>query len=185
MTTPLTIKRITATCAVAFMVFSASVTSVNAAPGALNVDGKDWPEIVASLPAIDIVPPAPTPATVLGEPSERVRTQMFDKKSTPLAGALFTMMILDTKSTYDSNAWCRTCVESNPFAAPFINAGAPVAYTAGIAFDTGVMYIAHRMRNSWNPIIRKIWFVLPVSLAAGHAYAMHHNYQLRKTQPIK
>lgn len=86
-------------------------------------------------------------------------------------------MLVDTKSTFDSVAWCPRCVEGNPYAAPFINAGKPVAYTAGIAFDTGVMYIAYRMRHSWNPAARKIWFVLPVALATGHAMAIRHNYQ--------
>jgi len=188
MTRTRTFKRMAAICAAAFMMLSASVASINAAPRdglGVVIDGKDWPDIVANLPAVEIAPAVEPPAVPsLTMPiviaSRDKSTRMFDRKSAPLAGVLYTMMALDTKSTYDVGAWCRTCVEADPFAAPFIKAGPGAAYAAGLAFDTGVMYVAHKMRHSWNPVIRKIWFVLPVSLAAGHAYAMHHNYQLRK-----
>ena len=177
MTRTLTKRLVTAIVATT-LVFGASVRCLKAANDAPIVDGKDWPEIVAALPVVEMEPTVP-PVTAF-EPS---RDRIFDKKSGPLAGALFTLMILDTKSTYDSDAWCPTCVESNPFAAPFIGAGQPAAYAAGIAFDTGVMYIANKMRHSRNPAIRRIWFVLPVTLAAGHAFAIRHNYQLRQNEP--
>ena len=158
-----------------------SVCTFGAAPlnafsgGDDRFDEKPLPEFIAAMPAIRI--DAYRESRPLRLSTDEPRARMFDTKSTPIAVSLYALMILDTKSTFDSSAWCPRCVEGNPYAAPFVNAGQPVAYGAGIAFDTGVMYLANRMRNSWNPAVRKIWFILPVALAVGHVVAIHHNYQ--------
>ena len=142
----------------------------------LTFDERSLLEFVAAMPAIEIARTSDLDtASIAVDRSPGPR--MFDRKSTPLAAALYALMVIDTKSTFDSAQWCPRCVESNPYAAPFINAGRPAAFGAGIAFDTGVMYLAHRMRQSWNPAIRKIWFILPAGLAVGHAMAIHHNYR--------
>jgi hypothetical protein len=196
MTPQLTIKQpLVSITAALFILGAAPVRAMNAGDDEFPIDERPLTEVVATLPAIEIaalVPVSnPVPASVTSPsyltystylayssaPDRGARRQMFDAKSTPLAIALYSMMILDTKSTFDSTAWCPRCVESNPYAAPFIRAGKPAAFAAGIAFDTGVMYVAHRMRHSWNPVMRKIWFVLPAALATGHVFAMHHNYR--------
>ena len=88
-------------------------------------------------------------------------------------------MAIDTRSTFATKASCPRCIEADPFAALFVNAGPAAAYSAGLAFDTGVIYLSMRMRRSDHAIWRRTWFVLPVGLAAGHALAARHNYGLR------
>ena len=142
----------------------------------LTFDQKSLLELVAAMPAIEVARAADLDTgSIAVDRSPGLR--MFDRKSAPLAAALYALMLIDTQSTFASAQWCPRCVETNPYAAPFIRAGRPAAFGAGVAFDTGVMYLAHRMRQSWNPAIRKIWFVLPVGLAVGHAMAIHHNYR--------
>ena len=142
-------------------------------PVPLSVHERPVDILLATLPSTSLDvnwrSSAPPPGTVA-----------IDKKFKALAAALYTSMIADTKSTFDSRAWCPRCAETNPYAAPFVNAGPDTAYAAGVAFDTSIMYLSARMRTAANPVLRKIWFALPVSLIAGHAWAMRHNYGLRR-----
>ena len=108
------------------------------------------------------------------------RVDATDRKLTVVAAGLYGAMLIDTKSTFESRAWCPRCVEGNPFVAPFVEAGPATTYSAGLAFDTGVIYLAAKMRNASNPAVRRIWFVLPVALTAGHVIAARHNYGLRR-----
>lgn len=105
--------------------------------------------------------------------------KVVDKRFAGLGAALFGTMTLDTYSTFKSNAWCPSCREGNPYAAPFVNRGPAVTYSAGLLFDTGVLGMSAAMRRSANPAIRKIWWAPAVALIVGHGVAIQNNFSLR------
>ncbi|HUL71746.1 MAG TPA: hypothetical protein VLT86_01510 [Vicinamibacterales bacterium] len=109
------------------------------------------------------------------EPSGRVA----DTKFWLTGAALNVSMIVDTKSTFDVLRRCDRCFEANPYAAPFIARGPAVAFTAGEAFDVGVMVIAAKMKGARRPFYRRTWWILPVAIAAGHVMATRHNMALK------
>jgi len=139
----------------------------------LGMEERPLANVLATLPSAAFNSSAP-PSTAAG-------SELSGAGSTvqTVAVALYASMILDTKSTFDSNAWCPRCVEANPFAAPFVKAGPAATYTAGVAFDTGILYLSSKMKRSSHPVLRRIWFIGPVGLAAGHLIAARHNYALR------
>jgi len=94
--------------------------------------------------------------------------------------ALNASMILDTKSTFDVLRRCDRCFEADPYAAPFIARGPVVAFTAGEAFDIGVMVVAAKMKGAKRPLYRRAWWVVPVALTAGHLLAARHNMNLAR-----
>lgn len=103
-----------------------------------------------------------------------------DWKLAALDVSVRALALADVKSTYDTRTRCLGgCVESNPYAAWFINQGPRVAYPATMAFDTGVSYLAYLMRKSSHPVIRRIWFVPQLALIAGHAVAIRQNYGIQ------
>lgn len=113
------------------------------------------------------------------DPTSPKKGKSFDWKMVVLDGSLRGAAILDTKSTYDTKWRCvGGCVESNPYAAWFINKGPHVAYPAAMVFDTGVTVLAVQMRKSSHPVIRRIWFVPHVALIAGHLMAARGNYKI-------
>jgi len=115
-------------------------------------------------------------APVTAEPSH---SKVTDKKFWLLGAALNTSMLLDTKSTFDVTRRCLRCVETNPYAAPFVNRGPAVAFTAGEAFDLGVMAVAAKIRGSRSPM-RRIWWLVPAALTTGHLVAYRHNLQIER-----
>jgi hypothetical protein len=100
---------------------------------------------------------------------------VLDKKFWLTGVALNVSMIADTKSTFAVLRRCDNCVEDDPFAAPFVARGPVVAFAAAETFDVGVMVVAAKMKGSERPGFRRIWWVLPIALAAGHAMAYRHN----------
>jgi hypothetical protein len=86
--------------------------------------------------------------------------------------------VLDTASTFDVMSRCPRCVETNPYVAPFIKRGPRVAFAAGEAFDVGIMAIAAWMRGAPRPAFRKIWWVAPAALTAGHLVAYRLNLRV-------
>lgn len=112
--------------------------------------------------------------------AERSSRQVLDRKFWIVAAALNTAMALDTKSTFDVVRRCDACREANPFVAPFVRRGPAVTFTAGEAFDAGVMTMAARMRGSDRAWVRRTWWVMPAALITGHAIAARHNSNLLK-----
>jgi hypothetical protein len=102
-----------------------------------------------------------------------------DRKFWFTAATLNIAMVADTKSTFDALHRCSRCYEADPYAAPFVNRGPKTAFTAGEAFDVGVMWIAFKMKGSDRPLFRKTWWVVPVALTAGHALATRHNMTIK------
>ena len=107
-------------------------------------------------------------------------SKVADKKFWLVSAALNTTMLLDTWSTFDVMGRCPTCREANPYVAPFVKKGPAATFTAGQAFDIGVMALSAKMKASRKPQIRNIWWVVPVALTTGHALAFHHNQQLAR-----
>jgi hypothetical protein len=87
-------------------------------------------------------------------------------------------MLLDTKSTFDVVGACQTCREANPVVAPFIRRGQAVTFASGEFFDVGVMAIAAKMRGADRSWVRRMWWVAPAALIAGHSIAYRHNVGL-------
>jgi hypothetical protein len=104
----------------------------------------------------------------------------LDKKFWTVATALNVSMAMDTKSTFDVFERCNKCYEANPYARPFVNRGPLVAFTAGQAFDIGLMFTAAKMKGSQHPVFRKVWWVIPVSMVVGHLAAYHHNIHVAR-----
>ena len=115
------------------------------------------------------------PANHIPLPEEK----LIDWKFWTIGAALNGVMIVDLKSTYDSKERCPTCVETNPYAAPFVERGPFCAYIAATAFEIGVMYLAYRMRGSKDPFWRKKWMIPPLVITGLHIYATDGNYRLR------
>jgi hypothetical protein len=63
-------------------------------------------------------------------------------------------------------------------AAPFVARGRALTYTAGEVFDAGVMILAAKARTTDRLHLRKIWWTIPIGLAAGHAFAFQHNVRI-------
>jgi hypothetical protein len=105
---------------------------------------------------------------------------VLDKKFWTVAIALNASMAMDTKSTFDVLERCNNCYEANPYARPFVNRGPVVAFTAGQAFDIGLMYTAAKMKGSKHPVFRNVWWVIPVSITVGHLAAYQHNIRVAR-----
>src|SRR5262249_13876332 len=106
--------------------------------------------------------------------------KVADAKFWIVSAALNTTMLLDTWSTFDVMSRCPTCREANPYVAPFVKRGAAATFTAGQAFDIGVMALSAKMKASSKPQIRNIWWLVPVALTTGHVIAFQHNRQLAR-----
>jgi hypothetical protein len=101
-----------------------------------------------------------------------------DKKFWIVAAGLNTAMLLDTKSTFDVTRWCPNCEEANPFVRPFVERGPALTFSAGVAFDAGVMALAAAMKRSERTWLRRTWWVVPAALITGHTIAWRHNVNL-------
>ena len=115
------------------------------------------------------------PGTSAAQAPEPPVKRAADTKFWLTAAALNAAMIADTKSTLDVMRRCQVCYEANPYAAPFLSHGPAVAFTAGEAFDVGVMVVAGKMKASDNTFCRRTWWVVPIALTTGHMLAYRHN----------
>ena len=102
-----------------------------------------------------------------------------DKTFWLVAAGLNATMLLDTKSTFDVMLRCTSCYEANPFVRPFVQRGRALTFSAGVAFDAGVMAVAARMKRSERAWARRIWWVAPAALMVGHTKAWRHNTNIR------
>ncbi|MFI5177141.1 MAG: hypothetical protein ACHQO8_01170, partial [Vicinamibacterales bacterium] len=105
--------------------------------------------------------------------------KVADTKFWLVGAALNTAMMFDTKSTFDVSSRCAQCYEANKIVAPFVAQGPAVTFVAGELFDIGVMAVSAKMKGSSRPWIRRVWWVAPIAIAAGHAAAYRHNTNLR------
>jgi hypothetical protein len=139
-----------------------------------------WLRLCVLLASVVIVLPLPgvseaqEPTPAAADP-ERPARKVADTKFWLTAATLNVAMIADTKTTFDVMRRCDVCYEVNPYAAPFIARGPVVAFTAGAAFDVGVMVVADKMKGSERALYRRTWWVIPVALTAGHVLACRHN----------
>jgi hypothetical protein len=128
---------------------------------------------------VTLASPSWAQQTTASDPqAQETRAKVADKKFWLVAAALNGAMIMDTKSTFDVDRRCANCVETNPYAAPFVNRGPAVTFTAAETFDMGVMFIAFKMKGSERPQVRNVWWVMPVALTAGHVAAYRHNLKV-------
>jgi len=94
--------------------------------------------------------------------------KVFDKKFLAVSAALWGSTIFDIETTY-SCIRASTCYERNPIIRSFFHAGRPATYGFCAGANGVVLYSSYRLRKSSNPTARKLWWVVPVITAAGHA----------------
>lgn len=94
----------------------------------------------------------------------------IDKKFVGLGVALFTATTFDLETTFNC-VQRHTCRETNPLLAPLIKSGRPATYAFEGGLNTGIMYMAYKLRKSHNPVARKIWWVVPVAGIGLHTFA--------------
>lgn len=97
--------------------------------------------------------------------------RVLDKKFWGLAAGLATATIYDIETTYAGLNRCETCRESNPLMRSFVEKGRPTLYGVTMGVNTGIMYAAYRLRNSNNPSLKKLWWVIPVVAIGLHGTA--------------
>jgi len=94
--------------------------------------------------------------------------RVFDKKFLAVSAALWGSTILDAETTR-SCMGLGACREENPIMQPFFKAGRPATYGFYAGANSALLYSSYRLRKSSNPTARKLWWVVPVITAAGHA----------------
>jgi hypothetical protein len=96
--------------------------------------------------------------------------KIVDTKFVVVASSLVASTIFDVETIFTAinNHGAR---ELNPFMRPFVNAGRPATYAFVAGVNTGIIYASYRMKKSANPDFRKIWWLMPVTVAASHAIA--------------
>ena len=94
--------------------------------------------------------------------------KVLDKKFWSLAAGLAAATIYDIETTYAGLNRCKTCRESNPVMRHVVEAGRPTLYGVAMGINTGIMYVAHRLRNSNNPSSKKLWWLPPVIAIGVH-----------------
>lgn len=102
--------------------------------------------------------------------------QAYDWKLGTMWAALSTSTALDTWSTFQIQSRCPiNCAERDMFAKWAIGQGPSVAYPAGFAFDASVIAFSAWLRESNNPHLRAIWWLVPVAATAAHLLAFQGN----------
>lgn len=114
-------------------------------------------------------------------PTAVVSKKVFDKKFLALIGMLHGVMIVDVDSTFDVFRRCPRCTEDNVFARPFVERGPVWTYISNTGIEVGLLYASHKMRESKDPVARRIWWIIPVTVAVFHAEAANHNYKLAES----
>lgn len=103
--------------------------------------------------------------------------KIVDTKFIVITSSLVASTIFDAETTFVAIKNPRV-YETNPVMRPFINAGRPATYAFLGGVDTGIIYASYRMKKSTNPIIRKLWWVMPVAAITGHAFTGSFNLGL-------
>ena len=100
--------------------------------------------------------------------------EVADKKFWAVSTFLIGSTIYDIESTYFVLGKCKTCEEGNPIMRPFVKAGKPALYAAQGSIDAGVLYMSYKMKKG-DTRFKKVWWLLPVAMAAGHMVAGTYN----------
>jgi hypothetical protein len=100
------------------------------------------------------------------QPDRALRQHADWKAFVPLSAAVYTMGLLDQTATIGHGDW--RINEQDPLVKPFTQVPAPVFVAGGVAFETGVNWLAWRMGRSrrWH----KIWWLPQVLAVGGNAY---------------
>lgn len=93
-----------------------------------------------------------------------------DNKFWAVNSALIGATIYDVESTYFTLDRCKTCYELNPVMRPFVEAGRPSLYAVQGLIDAGVIFASYKMKKQ-DSKFRKVWWVMPVAVTAGHLVA--------------
>lgn len=97
-----------------------------------------------------------------------------DAKFWLLASATQASTVYDMETTLSAYHRLPLGRENNPILRPLLPSR-PAMYGAETGINAGVFYLAHKMRRSRYPVIRKIWWVVPTGIVAGHILAGIHN----------
>lgn len=84
--------------------------------------------------------------------------------------------VVDTYSTQRNFSLGPHPSEDNRLARPFETHGAGVAYAAAAgeaAFDA---WLAHKLKESHNRVLRRIWWMPQAASIAGHAWAAEYSF---------
>lgn len=105
-------------------------------------------------------------AKLRGERAAGVRRRAIWKAFIPLSAAVYTMGLLDQTATISHNYWRDN--EQDPLVKPFTQMPAPAFVAGGVAFETGVNWVAWRMERSrrWH----RIWWLPQVCAVGANAY---------------
>jgi hypothetical protein len=100
------------------------------------------------------------------QPDRALRRHADWKAFIPLGAAVYTMGLLDQTATIGHGDW--RINEQDPLVKPFTQVPAPVFVAGGVAFETGVNWLAWRMGRSrrWH----KIWWLPQVAAVGANAY---------------
>lgn len=111
--------------------------------------------------------------------------KVVDGKFVAVAGALIGSTILDVEGTFA----VKRSLQSNPefyfheripWMRPFVNSGKPATYAVLSSMNAGIIALSYRMKKSANPTMRRLWWLPPVMMAAGHAFAGTANFRLSR-----
>lgn len=94
-----------------------------------------------------------------------------------------TAMIADGHTTFAALAKCdgiyNVCDEGNPVQRLVTRRGPVAFYVANTAAEAGIMVLANKMKHSNNRLLRRTWWVAPVTMMALHSYGAIHNSALQ------
>src|SRR3989338_7172205 len=100
-----------------------------------------------------------------------------DKKFLIINSVMVGTTVYDIESTYLVLDRCQTCYELNPIMRPFVEAGRPQLYAIQGLIDAGVIYTSYQMKKL-DGKFKKIWWILPVAVTAGHIVAGTGNMRI-------
>ncbi len=93
--------------------------------------------------------------------------------------AVVVSTVYDVETTF--RGFDEGLTEANPVDRLFARNRASMYVFQG-SVDVGVWYLSHRFRNSSKPYIRRLWWILPIAVTAGHSIAAISNMSLEQKQ---
>ncbi|MEK7154345.1 MAG: DUF5658 family protein [Patescibacteria group bacterium] len=103
--------------------------------------------------------------------------KVIDKKFWAVGAGLALATVYDYETTF-STLNNRNYKEGNPIMKPFVDRGRPAVYAVNGAINAAAMLAAYKLKKN-HP---KIWWVIPVCLAAGHVFAGTSNLRLARSR---
>ena len=95
------------------------------------------------------------------------KAKIIDKKFLIVSSALFASTFFDAETTF-SCIKAGTCREGNPLMQPFFRNGRPAVYGFCAGVNGAFLYSSYCLRKSSNPTVRKLWWVIPVTMTVSH-----------------